>query len=263
MNSAVERAIRFICERYNEPLSLADIASSAILSRFHFCRLFKDVTGVTPGRFLSAVRIYQAKRMLVNTRMNVTDIAFAVGYNSLGSFSNHFADSVGISPGRFRHIARNGDFELPRPRRELSPAEATLTGTAIFPHGYGGTRVYMGAFDTPIIQRRPVSAVVIEAPATTSPVSYHLAGVPDGKWFVHAVAVADNADPEPWTRRTLLVGGSGPMTVGGKNGICAKVELRPRRPTDLPILLALPNLEPRQDIIPAQHSLVRLPHWGS
>src|SRR6266705_7131655 len=57
MNSTVERAIKCICERYSEPLSLADVANSAILSRFHFSRIFRDATGVTPGRFLSAVRI--------------------------------------------------------------------------------------------------------------------------------------------------------------------------------------------------------------
>src|SRR5712671_1010922 len=111
MNSAVERAIKCIWERYDEPLSLADIACSAILSRFHFSRIFKDATGVSPGRFLSAVRIYQAKRMLLNTRMNVTDISFAVGYNSLGSFTNHFTASVGVSPGRFRRASGNVAFE--------------------------------------------------------------------------------------------------------------------------------------------------------
>ena len=106
MDSAVERAIKCIWERYNEPLSLADLARSAILSRFHFSRIFKDATGVSPGRFLSAVRIYQAKRMLLNTPLKVTDVSFAVGYNSLGSFTNHFTDSVGISPGRFRRASR-------------------------------------------------------------------------------------------------------------------------------------------------------------
>ena len=120
MNSAHERAIRFIYEKYSEPLSLADIANSAIVSRFHFCRTFKDAIGVTPGRYLSAIRIYQAKRMLLNTRMNVTDIAFAVGYNSLGSFSNHFTDSVGLAPGRFRRIPQRGGIELPRPGRASS-----------------------------------------------------------------------------------------------------------------------------------------------
>jgi AraC-like DNA-binding protein len=256
VSSPEERAIRFLYERYSEPLSLADIAKSAILSRFHFCRTFRDATGVTPGRFLSAIRIYQAKRLLLNTRMNVTEIAFAVGYNSLGSFSNHFTDSVGIAPGRFRRISQSGGFKLPHPQPASSSPDATVTGTIVFPPGYACGRVYLGAFDTPIVQRQPAAAVVIEAPATAVPRSFELAGVPQGTWFLRAVAVADNTDPEPWTRRTLLVGGAGPVTVAAGTVISARIEVRPRRPTDLPILLALPDFEPRPaDAMPAQAEL--------
>lgn len=253
MNSAHERAIRFIYERYSEPLSLADIANSAIISRFHFCRTFKDATGVTPGRYLSAIRIYQAKRLLLNTRMNVTDIAFAVGFNSLGSFSNHFTDSVGLAPGRFRRISQRGGIGLPRPRRASTAPHATVTGTIVFPPGFGSGRVYLGTFDTPIVQRQPAAAMIIDAPSTAAPCSFQLTGVPAGKWFIRAVAVADNTDPEPWTRRTLLVGGVGPVTVSADAApISAMIELRTRRPTDLPILLALPDLEPQPaNIAPA------------
>jgi AraC family transcriptional regulator len=254
MNSAHERAIRFIYEKYSEPLSLADIANSAIVSRFHFCRTFKDAIGVTPGRYLSAIRIYQAKRMLLNTRMNVTDIAFAVGYNSLGSFSNHFTDSVGLAPGRFRRIPRRGGIELPHPGRASSSVpHATVTGTIVFPQGYSVGRVYLGTFDTPIVQRRPAAAVIIEPPATASSCSFELTGVPHGTWFLRAVAVADDTDPEPWTRRTLLVGGADPVTIADDMVISAGIELRTRRPTDLPILLALPDLEPESgEVTPAQ-----------
>ena len=66
MNSAVDRAVSCIWERYSDPLSLADMARSAMLSRFHFARVFEKQTGVSPGRFLAAVRIYQAKRDRVN-----------------------------------------------------------------------------------------------------------------------------------------------------------------------------------------------------
>lgn len=257
MSSAEERAIKFICERYSEPLSLANIADSALLSRFHFCRTFRDATGVTPGRFLSAIRIYQAKRLLLNTRMNVTDIAFAVGYNSLGSFSNHFTDSVGLAPGRFRRISQTRGFELPRPRRASSSPKATVTGSIVFPPGYTRGRVYLGTFDTPIVQRCPAAGVLIETPATAEPCSFQLTGVPHGTWFIRAVAVADNTDPEPWTRRTLLVGGAGPVPVAADTVFSTAIELRTRRPTDLPILLALPDLEPEpSEITPAQTGLV-------
>lgn len=257
MSSAEERAIRFICERYSEPLSLANIAASALLSRFHFCRTFRDATGVTPGRFLSAIRIYQAKRLLLNTQMTVTDIAFAVGYNSLGSFSNHFTDSVGLAPGRFRRISQTGGFELPRPRRTSSSPKATVTGTVVFPPDYACGRVYLGTFDTPIVQRRPAAAVVIEPPATAEPCSFQLTGVPHGTCFIRAVAVADSSDPEPWTRRTLLVGGAGPVPVAADTVLPGAIELRTRRPTDLPILLALPDLEPEpSEMTPPQTGFV-------
>jgi AraC family transcriptional regulator len=249
MDSAVERAITCIWERYSEPLSLTDIARSAILSRFHFTRLFKDATGVPPGRFLSAVRIYQAKRMLVTTPMKVTDISFAVGFNSLGSFTNHFTDSVGISPSRFRSLSRNEGFDPPGRRPGSFRSDVTVGGVAgavTLPTGYAGARLYLGAFDSPIVQRSPVSAVIASIESPGQPHRFRLPNVPDGEWFIHAVAVADTADPEPWTSRVLLVG-RGPVSVEAGAGTCAEIVLRPRRPIDLPILFVLPDLEPGPD----------------
>ena len=244
MDSSVERAIKFINERYTDPVSLADIADSAILSRFHFCRTFRDATGVTPGRFLSAIRIHEAKRMLLNTQMSVSDIASAVGYNSLGSFNNHFTDSVGIPPGRFRHISRKGRLESPLPSRVSSSLDAVVTGTIVFPRCHSRARIFLGAFDTPIVQRQPSSAVVMEASALAGPVAYQLRGVPHGTWFLRAVAVAEHGDAEPAAPAVLLVGGSGPVAVTAGAVLSARIELRPQLPTDLPILLALPEFEP-------------------
>ena len=243
MNSAVERAIASIWERYNEPLSLAEIAKSAILSRFHFSRVFREATGVSPGRFLTAVRIYQAKRMLVTTSLSVTDISLDVGYNSLGSFTNRFTDSVGISPARFRRMSKNGVYELPGPAPSSSRFLGTVEGVVRLPHDYAGARIYLGTFKNPIVQGLPVSTTIVQAVSPGQPVSYRLAGVPAGEWFVQAVAVADTADPEPWTRRSLLVSTHGCVSVRPDAVTDADVYLRPRHPTDLPILLALPDLE--------------------
>src|SRR5215471_4102534 len=134
MNSAVERAITSIWEHYREPLSLTDIAKSAILSRFHFSRVFREATGVSPGRFLSAVRIYEAKRMLVSTSLSVTDISLAVGYNSLGSFTNRFTESVGTSPTRFRRMWLEGSNQACAPALGSSSQDTgAVTGTAALP----------------------------------------------------------------------------------------------------------------------------------
>jgi len=107
------------------------------------------------------VRIYQAKYMLLTTPVSITDISFAVGYNSVGSFTSHFTGSVSVPPSLFRQKAQNGDF----------------------------------------------------------------------------------TDPEPWTRRTALVGGRSPVSVAAGTATRAPISLRPRRTTDPPVLLALPDLE--------------------
>jgi AraC-like DNA-binding protein len=246
MDSAVERAISYIWEEYGQPLSLDDLAQSAILSKFYFCRMFGHATGVSPRRFLSAVRIYQAKRMLLSTSMHVTDISFAVGYNSLGSFTNRFTDSVGVSPGKFRRLSNNGGFGPPCPQSDQSYHSATIEGRILIPKGYSAASVYVGAFDTAIVQHCPAAAMVTIG-SLGQPHEYRLEGVPAGRWFIHAVAVADSAHPEPWTRRALLVGDEGPVRTADAAGTHATILLRPRNPADLPILLALPELEPALD----------------
>jgi AraC family transcriptional regulator len=276
MNSAVDRAVNYIWERYSDSLSLADMAHSALLSRFHFARIFKEQTGVSPGQFLAAVRIYQAKRLLLVSSMSVAGVSSAVGYGSLVSFTSHFTDSVGISPSRFRrasyhdasyhdasyHDASRSDAMFSGAMRSgawhnnashqggvgacgLPPdspvPEGAVTGTVRLPEGYAGARVYLGVFDTRILQRRPQSAAMLDLTSQRSH-SYWLPKAPDGRWFLHVVAVADTDEPEPWTRRHLLVGGGAQVraTLGA-------ITLRPRSLTDLPALLALPDLEAELD----------------
>src|SRR5580704_9098635 len=237
MKSAVDEAVSCIWERYGDPLSLADLAHSAMLSRFHFSRVFKEQTGVTPGRFLAAVRIYRAKRMLVMSAMSVAGVSSAVGYSSLGSFTNHFTDSVGISPSRFRHASHHDRVSASAMLPDYPVPEGAAMGTIRLPEGYAVARVYVGIFDTRILQRRPQAATLLDVTSQrTHP--YWLPRVSDGRWFLHAVAVADTDEPEPWTRRHLLVGGGGQVksTLGA-------ITLRPRSLTDLPTLLALPDLE--------------------
>jgi AraC family transcriptional regulator len=241
MDNAVERAIECIWQRYSEPLSLTEIAFP--LSRSYFARLFRDTTGITPGRFLAAIRIHQAKRLLLNTSTSVTDISFAVGYNSLGSFSNYFTTSVGVSPGRFRRLSRNGGIGLPSPRPNPGTGSGAVAGTISLPEGHGNARVYVGAFGTPIVQHPSVSAVIVDVP-TGRPSCYYLPNVPEGTWFVHAVGVADGVGPVPWADRTSLVGRHDLVTVYAESVTSAAVRLRRGRAFDPPILLALPDLEP-------------------
>ncbi|MFJ7159125.1 helix-turn-helix transcriptional regulator [Streptomyces sp. NPDC101118] len=253
MDTAVERAVSCIREHYGEPLALARIAESALLSRFYFARLFKEETGLTPGRFLAAVRIHEAKRLIGTTSMSITDVSCAVGYNSLGSFTNCFTAGVGVSPGRFRRLVRDGGTGLPVPVPEPDPwsGRGTVGGTISLPAGHGNARVFLGAFATPVVQHPCVASAVFDVPSGR-PSCYSLKDVPEGNWHLLAVAVADGPGPDGAARRTPLVGGRGvlPVMVTADGVTSTAVRLRPERRTDPPVLLALPELVPPATFVP-------------
>lgn len=234
-------------EKYAEPLSLDDIARSAIFSKFHFCRSFGSVTGVSPGRFLAAIRMFQAKRLLLSTQMKVTDISVAVGFSSLGSFINHFTASVGVSPRRFRRVAEHGGLGLPEPRPDAAGVAGTVSGAIILPDDYANASVCVGVFSTPIVQGEPVSATLAAIESAAPPQAFRLENVPAGTWFVHAVAVADTVHASPWTTRVQLTGTCASVRIAAGARAVVIIPLRPRRPTDLPVLFALPDLEAALD----------------
>jgi AraC-like DNA-binding protein len=84
------------------PVNLDQLAKLACLSKFHFLRVFDEITGATPCHFLACLRIERAKELLLDSVMSVTDICMEVGYTSLGSFSASFTELVGVSPRTFR-----------------------------------------------------------------------------------------------------------------------------------------------------------------
>src|SRR5215471_21715534 len=107
----VERVIRAMRERIYQPLSLEDMADVAHLSPYHFSRVFHNIIGVPPGEFLAALRLEEAKRLLLTTSLSVTDICFELGYASLGSFTTRFTQLVGVPPRLLRRLAE--DFTMP------------------------------------------------------------------------------------------------------------------------------------------------------
>nr|CEL14213.1 Transcriptional regulator, AraC family [Kibdelosporangium sp. MJ126-NF4]CTQ88581.1 Transcriptional regulator, AraC family [Kibdelosporangium sp. MJ126-NF4] len=240
MYEQVERAIQMMWQRYDEALTLTDLASAALLSKFHFTRVFRMTTGTSPGRFLAAVRFYRAKHLLLRTSLSITDISYRVGYNSLGTFTTRFAKSVGVAPGQYRHLARAGTGLLPPPRRSDDPAHCgTVFGRAHLPRTDRPIRIYVAVFSSPVLQGIPVSCDVIDYSDY-----YLLDAVPPGEWYVCAAAVeADNFDVQPWDRRPVFVGSGVPVSV--RAGVSSKVDLvlHPTRPIDTPILLVIPELD--------------------
>lgn len=228
-------------DRYGEPLTLDDIADTAILSKFYFSRVFRTLTGTSPGRFLSVIRLYQAKLLLLKTPLSVTEISYAVGYNSLGTFTSRFTRSVGISPTRFRALALSGYPAMTGPPLApvAMPQLGVVQGCVSVPEPDVPSRIYVAAFKDPIVQGWPVACDVLESPG-----DYTLHGLPESTWHLRVAVVAvGDVDPRPWLRQPLSVGASQPLSV--RKGQTLDVDLRTRKfcPFDLPILLALPELD--------------------
>ncbi len=98
----LEQARCFIDEHFDQPLQLDEIAQRVHLSRFHFLRLFRRVYYETPHQYLTRKRVEKAKDLLANSMLSITEICFAVGFESLGSFSTLFHKIVGWSPSIYR-----------------------------------------------------------------------------------------------------------------------------------------------------------------
>jgi AraC-like DNA-binding protein len=84
------------------------------VSGAHFARSFKRAFGVPPHRYLLTRRIEQANTLLRDTELSITDIAFATGWESLGTFGRIFHDITGRSPSAMRREARAGMQQLDR-----------------------------------------------------------------------------------------------------------------------------------------------------
>ena len=90
----------FIDYHYADRIDVCEIADEAYFSRFHFIRQFKSIYRKTPHQYLISVRIEKAKELL-KERKSVSDVCYAVGFESLGSFSGLFKRLEGITPSTY------------------------------------------------------------------------------------------------------------------------------------------------------------------
>ncbi|MFI6574911.1 helix-turn-helix transcriptional regulator [Nocardiopsis sp. NPDC050513] len=203
MERSVRQAVAFIRSRYYEPITLSDVAAEVFVSPYHFSRIFSRAVGLTPGRYLTAVRLFAAKRMLLTTDLTVSDIVCSVGYNSVGTFTSRFTRAVGMSPTQYRDpavarltVAASDDFarlpdlgdmiEASRDRRVRSEAAGVLEGSLDIPTTVGGVDALVGVFDDAAPQGAPVAFEAFTAHGRTE---FEVTGVPNGSYHVIAVAM--------------------------------------------------------------------------
>lgn len=82
--------------------NMENLAQLANMSRANFIRIFQKVIGITPGKFITQIRMQQASILLKSTQKNIIAIALELGYQSEAYFSRAFKKYYGISPNKYR-----------------------------------------------------------------------------------------------------------------------------------------------------------------
>jgi len=98
----ISAVLRYIEQHADGAVDLDRLAAMAAMSKYHFLRVFRRTTGLTPYKFLLGARMRRAAVKLRTSRLPVSQIAYDAGFGDLSTFNNRFRDLFGSSPSRFR-----------------------------------------------------------------------------------------------------------------------------------------------------------------
>lgn len=102
LQPAIMKVVCHIESNYQKGISLDQMASLASMSKYHFVRLFKRETGMSPVRYLKFVRIQRAKELLKRADLSVFSAALRVGFQDVSNFNKNFKNIEGCTPSQFR-----------------------------------------------------------------------------------------------------------------------------------------------------------------
>ncbi len=126
----VRTAREYIAKNKRESLSLTDVAKVCGASVFHFCKVFKQTTGLTFTDYVARVRLEDAKAKLLNPNLRISEIAYDVGFQSLTQFNRVFKRIFGQSPTQFRAHLSSGKRVV---KRAVTP---TLLSSICYLYGF-------------------------------------------------------------------------------------------------------------------------------
>ncbi|MDZ8119983.1 helix-turn-helix domain-containing protein [Pontiella agarivorans] len=106
VSPAVGKALDYITANYTEPIALEDIAAAAGLSTFRIAHLLKEATGKTALQNIHYLRVQEARRLLEETDLSCTDIAYETGFGDQSYFIKQFKKWMGITPAKYRKSGR-------------------------------------------------------------------------------------------------------------------------------------------------------------
>jgi len=107
----IVKAKLFIDDNYADAIELDHIADEAFFSKYHFIRLFKKAYGKTPHQYLTYVRIEKSK-LLLKEEMAISEVCYAVGFDSISSFTGLFKRVVGQTPSAYQQSWISKQLEI-------------------------------------------------------------------------------------------------------------------------------------------------------
>ena len=106
---SIVEVLKFIDGNYQENITLDHMAQIAHMSKYHFCRTFRSVTGTTPLNYVNTVRLTRVHNLLINTTESIDEIARNTGLSSYVNLARVFKKVYGVSPRTFRKYGGEGN----------------------------------------------------------------------------------------------------------------------------------------------------------
>ncbi|WP_164670721.1 helix-turn-helix domain-containing protein [Virgibacillus doumboii] len=243
----IDEVINYIHQNIYDPLSLSQLAKYAAYSPYHFTRIFKQQTGLTPQYYVSSVRLQKAKDLLMHTNLSIRDVGMEIGQQSLGTFTTRFTDRVGLSPSHFRNSMQqaNEDFQSLKRINKIQPSlpllnqHVKLEGSIQAEVPFDGV-VLIGLFPKPIPEGMPLYGTLLFSLG-----KFCFCDVKPGIYYLMATSVSWDMQPIDFLlpHRTLRYKSKGPIIVHQNGSVpFLHVTLRTPRLDDPPILISLPRL---------------------
>lgn len=242
---AAIKAIEYMKKHLDEEVTTELLAEHVGYSQYHFSRIFKEVTGISPRRFLSALRIEAGKEQLMKSApSSILHTMLTIGFRSLGTFSSRFKQFVGTSPRDFRmraaelHLFLN-DYDSAKKQAESSDEKPCVICNIEKPEHFKGV-LFVGLFPRAIPDQKPIMGNVLGMNQKCC----RFSNVPSGSYYVLAAALKWSFHPKDYfiLEKALRGRSDSILTISEDSNVKVTITLREPLPYDPPILVNLPEL---------------------
>lgn len=244
--AATEQAIVYMKSHLEEEITSEQLAAHVGYSPYHFTRIFKSVTGISPRHYLSALRMESGKSALLKEPSLLVKVLLSIGFRSAGSFNTRFKQQVGVPPRAFRirsealtaymNQFEHRELSLPVPGKEAAPQ---ITCRIEAPASFRGL-IFVGLFPHPIPDQWPVAGTALAGGKRTCV----FADVPSGTYYALAAGIPWSLRPKDYFVLDHAIRGKYPsaIEVNDRTELGVAIQLRNPLPYDPPIVVSLPQL---------------------